>query len=76
MLKASRFSGRKRQTRKVFRDVLAEIAILDTKLHVIFKRAKLKIDTPVSTNATGHKLKTRVSLIPVLRSGLGMWLSQ
>ena len=58
---------------KVFRDVLREITFyLGYEATRDIETREVKIDTPVQKDATGHKLKTRVSLIPVLRSGLGM----
>lgn len=58
---------------KVFRDVLREITFyLGYEATRDIETREIKIDTPVQKDATGHKLKTRVSLIPVLRSGLGM----
>ena len=58
---------------KVFRDVLREITFyLGYEATRDIETREVKIDTPVQKDATGHKLKTKVSLIPVLRSGLGM----
>jgi uracil phosphoribosyltransferase len=58
---------------KVFRDVLREITFyLGYEATRDIETREVKIDTPVKKGATGHKLKTRVSLIPVLRSGMGM----
>ena len=58
---------------KVFRDVLREITFyLGYEATRDIETREVKIDTPVQKDATGYKLKTRVSLIPVLRSGLGM----
>ena len=58
---------------KVFRDVLREITFyLGYEATRDIETREIKIDTPVQKDATGHKLKTKVSLIPVLRSGLGM----
>ena len=74
VLKAKLTVLRKKSTdAKVFRDVLREITFyLGYEATRDIETREVKIDTPVSSNATGHKLKTRVSLIPVLRSGLGM----
>lgn len=58
---------------KTFRDVLKEITIfLGYEATRDLELRNVNVSTPVADECVGHKLKTRVALIPVLRSGLGM----
>ena len=63
----------KKTDSKTFRDVLNEITtFLGYEATRDLELRDIAVDTPVAKGAKGHKLKSRVALIPVLRSGLGM----
>ena len=58
---------------KTFRDVLREITVfLGYEATRDLELKQVNVSTPVVSECLGHKLKSRVALIPVLRSGLGM----
>ena len=58
---------------KTFRDVLREITVfLGYEATRDLELKEVNVSTPVASDCLGHKLKSRVALIPVLRSGLGM----
>mmetsp|Transcript_11479 Transcript_11479/g.13177 ORF Transcript_11479/g.13177 Transcript_11479/m.13177 type:complete len:245 (-) Transcript_11479:147-881(-) len=63
---------KKTTSNKNFRELLSEItSYLGYEATAEFQTKDYEIETPVAKH-TGHKLTTKVALIPILRSGLGM----
>ena len=62
----------KRTDPKMFRELLREMAVLIAyEATADLKTQKVTVTTPMG-EATGHRLRERVGLVPILRAGLGM----